>query len=47
MTNSTKRTRERNVTLGISNNAVFLHLLKTNHIFNFNVAIMLAHIHNK
>ena len=35
------------IRLDNSNNALFLHISKTNHNFNFNVATMLAHIHNK
>ena len=38
---------KRDITLGNFNDALFLHMIKTNHNFNFNAAAMLAHIHNK
>ena len=38
---------KQDIHLGNLNNAVLLHMSKTNHNFNFNAATMLAYIHNK
>ena len=38
---------KRDIRLDNSNNALFLHISKTKHNFNFNAGTMLAHIHNK
>ena len=38
---------KRNIRIGKSNNALFLHISQSNHNFNFNSAKMLIYIHNK
>ena len=38
---------KRDIRLGNLNNALFSHISKTDHNFDFNAATMFAHIHNK
>ena len=42
-----KYEHRRNIRLGNLNNALFQHIYKTDHNFDFNATTMLAHIHNK
>ena len=37
----------RDIRIGYSNNALFLHISQSNHYFDFNSAKMLIYIHNK
>ena len=38
---------KRDITIGYSNNALFLHISQSNHNFDFNSAKMFIYIHNK